>query len=252
MILALDIGNSNITIGAFEKGALIFTARLITDCEMTASGYAERIQGILLSKQRDITSIDGAVICSVVPCTTGNIASAIELLTGRAPVVIDNKTDFGLKIQMDDPMRVGTDLLVGASNACIKYEAPLCVIDLGTFTTLCYVSGQKEYQGTIIIPGIRTTEESYSKAAQLFTFEINSPESLFGTNTKDSMTSGLMNGAAAMIDGLIDRIEDEKGELKSIIVTGGFAEKIIPLLKHEVTEDENLLLDGLHRLYYSF
>ena len=251
MVLVFDIGNSNITIGAYEDDKLTFTARLITDRDLDSEAYAEKIQGILLSKGKSTNNIDGAVMCSVVPTVTVKVSSAVEMLTGNAPLVVDSQTDYGLKIQMDNPKKVGTDLLVGAGGAVFKYEAPLCVIDLGTFTTLCYVSGDHEYQGTIIIPGIRTTADSYSRAAQLFSFEIESPKALLGTNTKDSMCSWLMHGAAAMLDGLIDRIETEKGELKTVVMTGGFAGMIAPLLRHKVTIDENLLLEGLLRLYYS-
>lgn len=251
MILVFDIGNSNITIGAYEDNKLAFTARLITDRELDIEAYADKIQGILLSKGKSTNSIDGAVICSVVPVVTAKVSSAVEMLTGDPPLIVDSKTDYGLKIQMDNPGKVGTDLLVGASAAAFKYEAPLCVIDLGTFTTLCYVSGDYEYQGTIIIPGIRTTADSYSRGAQLFSFEIESPKALLGTNTVDSMLSGLMHGAAAMLDGLLDRIEQEKGEFKSIVITGGFSEMIEPLLQHRVIIDEELLLSGLLRLYYS-
>lgn len=255
MVLAFDIGNSNITIGVFDKNKenideLTFMSRLITDRGMDAEAYADKIKFILASNNKTISDIEGAVICSVVPPVTSSVSAALEALTGKKPVIVDSDTDYGLTIQMDNPKKVGTDLLVGAGQALSKYEAPLCVVDLGTFTTLCYVSGEKEYQGTIIIPGIRTTADSYTRAAQLFSFEIDSPGALLGTNTNDSMLSGLMNGAASMIDGLVDRIEDEKGPLKTVVVTGGFSRLIVPLLKHGAVIDENLLLDGLCRLYY--
>lgn len=251
MILVFDIGNSNITIGAYDKDELAFTARLITDSELDAESYADKIQGILFARQKTAEDIVGAAVCSVVPAVTRTISMAVEKLSGSKPLIVDSSTDYGLKICMDNPRKVGTDLLVGASCAAFKYEAPLCVIDLGTFTTLCYVSRNHEYQGTIIIPGIRTTGDSYSRGAQLFEFEIKSPGQLLGTNTEGSMLSGLMHGTAAMLDGLLDRIEQEKGELKSIVITGGFSEMIEPLLQHKVIIDEELLLSGLLRLYYS-
>lgn len=264
MILVFDIGNSNITIGAFEKKSclrqeasskavdeLIFTGRLVTDPKMDAQTYEDLIKELVLNNSKDISDVEGSVIGSVVPDVTKSVAAALKSLTGKKCNVVDSSTDYGLKVVMDDPKKVGTDLLIGAGYAASKFEAPLCVVDLGTFTTLCYVSKDKEYQGTIIIPGIKTCADSYTRAAQLFSFEIESPKVLLGRNTKDSMLSGLVYGAASMIDGIIDRIEQEKGELKTVVITGGFSGMLAPLLKREVIVYENLLLDGLFWLYYN-
>lgn len=250
MLICFDIGNTNITVGGFEGDELAFTARLATDQHRTADQYAIEIRDILGLYNITGADVSAAAICSVVPTVCAAIERAINKLFGIEPVVLGPGVKTGLNIKIDNPAQLGADLAAGAVGALAKYPCPAVVIDLGTATTISVIGKNGEFLGGAIAAGIKLTLEALaSRTAQLPMVNIKAPQSVIGTNTADSMTSGLIIGAAAMIDGMIERIEAELGCKTTVIATGGLSSEVINHCNRKIIQDDNLLLDGLKIIY---
>jgi type III pantothenate kinase len=156
----------------------------------------------------------------------------------------------GLKIQMDNPAQVGADLIVGAVAGIHDYPCPLIIIDMGTATTICVIGEDKTYLGGMILPGLRVSLDSLtSRTSQLPRISLDPPKRLIGKNTIECMKSGILHGNASMLDGMIERIEDDLGMKTTVIATGGLAGTITPLCRHEINLDDDLLLRGLNYIY---
>ena len=250
MLLAADVGNTNITLGVFEDETLKCTARLATDTTLTGDQYAVAVKDILALNNVEIFDIEDAVICSVVPSVTTSLCAAISKLFSIVPLVIGPGVKTGLNIKIDNPAQLGADLAVGAVAAIHEYTMPCVVIDMGTATTISVLDRNGAFLGGSIAAGVRLTLKALSQnTAQLPEISISAPVKVIGTNTADCMRSGLIYGTAAMLDGLLLRIEEELGETPTIIATGGLSKDIIPLCKSEIIYNENLLLDGLRYIY---
>ena len=250
MILAIDVGNTNIVLGGIEKGKQVFSARLASDRNKTEDQYALDIQGILTMHKVRISSIEGGILSSVVPYLQTVIPNAVKLLTGIDLMVVGPGIKTGLSIRMDNPASVGSDLIVAAVAAKAKYRAPIAIVDMGTATTLSVVAKNGNYIGGMIIPGLWTSMNALSAhAAQLPYIDLNGPAKLLGTNTVDCMRSGALIGTAAMLDGLIDRLEEELGEPVSPVLTGGVSPLIVPYCRHDFHLEPDILIDGLRILY---
>ncbi len=250
MILTVDIGNTNITLGAYEDDKLKFVSRLATDSRLTADQYAVQLKGILELRKIESNSIENAVIASVVPSAGSAFTKAIELICDKKPLVLGPGTKTGLNIKIDNPAQLGADLVAGAVGAIGKYSYPTIIIDLGTATTLTVLDKNGALLGGSIAAGIRSTLDALAtKTSLLPSIHIEAPKSVIGTNTVDCMKSGLVIGAAAMLDGMIDRIEDELGEKATVVATGGLSEMVIKECRKDIILDEDLLLDGLYKIY---
>ncbi len=250
MLLTIDIGNTNITLGGYEGDKLIFISRLSTDIRMTADQYAVQINDIVNLRGCGSQEIEDAIISSVVPIVGGAVARAIEYITGKAPMILGPGVKTGLNIKIDNPAQLGADLAAGAVGALGKYPLPCIIIDMGTATTLSVLDKNGAFLGGAIAAGIRSTLDALSSnTAQLPVINLQAPDSVIGSNTVDSMQSGLILGAAAMLDGMIERIEQELGELASVVATGGLAEMVVKNCRREIAIDNNLLLDGLYKIY---
>lgn len=250
MILTIDIGNTNITLGGFENDRLVALARLSTDPHMTADQYAVQISAILKMRGYSAEAIEDAILCSVVPTVAGSVCGAIQMLTQKKPMVLGPGLKTGLNIKIDNPAQLGADLAAGAVGAIGKYPLPCIIIDMGTATTLSVLSKDGAFLGGAIAAGIRSTLDALTaKTAALPPIEIEGPENIIGTNTVDSMKAGLVIGAAAMLDGMIDRVEENLHEKTSVVATGGLAGMVIKHCKREITLDDNLLLEGLLKIY---
>ncbi len=250
MILAIDVGNTNIVLGGIEDGKQVFSARLSSDRNKTADQYALDIQGILTMHKVDMDTIEGGILSSVVPYLQTVIPNAVKLLTGVDLMVVGPGIKTGLSIRMDNPASVGSDLIVAAVAARAKYKAPIAIVDMGTATTLSVVAKNGNYIGGMIIPGLWTSMNALSAhAAQLPYIDLNGPAKLLGTNTIDCMRSGALIGTAAMLDGLIDRLEEELGESVSPVLTGGVSPLIVPYCRHAFHLEPDILIDGLRILY---
>lgn len=250
MILALDMGNSNIVVGGIDDERTYFVERITTDHVKTSLEYAVSIKNILEIHHIDIAQIEGAIISSVVPPLNAPLSSAIKKILGFRPRIVGSGMKTGLNINMDDPKTVGSDLIVGSVAALKEHSCPLIVIDMGTATTICVVDAGGSYIGGIIYPGLKISLETLSsKAAQLPNISLDIPAQVIGKNTIHCMRSGIMYGSAGMLDGVLDRIEEELGLKATIIATGGLSRFITPLCRHTIIYDEDLMLKGLLILY---
>ena len=251
MILAVDIGNTNIVIGCIRGEEILFTERLSTNTTRTTLEYAISFKNVLEMYQLDARDIEGAIISSVVPPITNTIRDAINKITDSEVLIVGPGVKTGLNILMDNPKTLGSDLVVNAVAGITVYKAPLILIDMGTATTISVIDRQKNYIGGMILPGIRVSTDSLtSRTSQLPRISVEEPKRLIGTNTIDCMKSGILYGNAACIDGMIDRIEEELGETATVLATGGLAKRIIPHCRQQVILDDELLLKGLKYIYY--
>ena len=250
MILAADIGNTNIVIGGFENGEIRFTERISTEHLSTALEYTVLIRTVLDLHQLDISSFEGSVISSVVPPVTQTVREAIVRLTGKEPVVLGPGVKTGLKIHIDNPAALGSDRVADAVAASSLYPGPVVIIDMGTATTISVVDHTHTFLGGLIIPGVRVALDSLSsRASQLPDISLEPAKHVIGKNTVDCMKSGIIYSAASAIDGIIGRIEEELGRPCSTVATGGNAPRIIPFCKRKIPIDEQLLLKGLMIIY---
>lgn len=250
MLICVDIGNTNLTIGIYDNDSLKLTARLATDTRRTADQYAIEIRDVLDLYDVDATLITDAAICSVVPTVGNSIEHAIEKLFSIKPMSLCPGIKTGLNIKIDNPAQLGADLAAGAVGALAKYPAPCVIIDLGTATTISVLGKSGEFLGGAIAAGIKLTLEALtSKTAQLPVVNIEAPREVIGKNTADCMKSGLVIGAACMIDGMITKIERELGCRTTVVATGGLAPEVVDFCEHDIILDDNLLLDGLKVIY---
>lgn len=250
MILTVDIGNTNITMGGYENGELSTVFRLATDVRETADQYAVEINSLLSLKGIEKDKIDDAIICSVVPATGYAVFNALKEITGKDPLVLGPGVKTGLNIKIENPAQLGADLAAGAVGAMDKYPLPCIVIDMGTATTVSVLGKGGEFLGGTIAAGIRSTLDALtSQTAQLPEVSIEAPKSVIGKNTVDCMRSGLVIGAAAMLDGIVERIEETLKEKASVVATGGLSELVVKHCKCRVITDQNLLLEGLYKIY---
>ncbi len=251
MICAIDIGNSNIVIGLMNSDReILFTGRIRSNRDQTTEQFFVEVKALFHAYEVSLKGLEGIILSSVVPYLTDVVRDAFIKLTGLTPYIVAHGTKTGIRIVTDQPASVGSDLIVDAVAACEAYKGPLAIFDLGTASTCSVIGDQRTYLGTLIMPGVRISQDALmEKAAQLPFFHLEKPKHLIGKNTIESMQSGLIYGNAAMIDGLIDRIEDELKAPVTVIATGGIASLIIPSCRHEIHYDKDLLLKGLWYLY---
>lgn len=250
MFIAIDIGNTNIVIGIFHNDDLSFTTRIATDPLKTDDEYMLIINNILNLHQIPLDALEGGILSSVVPQLKTVLCSAVDKLIGKQLIVIGSGIKTGLNILIKDPSKLGSDLVVGAVAALSKYTTPIVLFDLGTATTVSVIDEAGSYRGGMIIPGLRVSVDALSaNAAQLPSINIQTPEKLIGTDTVSSIQSGLIHGNAAMLDGLLERIETELKEPVTGVITGGLAHIVLPYCRKKLIHDENLLMDGLRILY---
>lgn len=250
MILAIDMGNTNIVIGCIDDQKIHFTERLSTDKRKTELEYTVLIKTVMEIYGIQKEDIDGAIISSVVPQLVDILIRGIEKLIHIKPLVVGPGVKNGLNILMDNPKQLGSDLVVDAVAGLKEYQAPLIIIDMGTATTISVVDRNRNYIGGMIIPGVNVSLESLvTRTSQLPRIGLDAPRKVIGTNTIDCMKSGIVYGQASCLDGMIDRIEEELDTKTTVIATGGLAKVIIPHCKHEIILDDALLLKGLKIIY---
>lgn len=250
MILAIDMGNTNIVIGGIDSEKIYFSERITTTHVKTALEYAINIKNILEIHGLDKSQFEGAIISSVVPPLNATLSSAVKKIFGFRPKLVGSGMKTGMNILMDNPKTVGSDLIVDAVAALRDYPCPIIVIDMGTATTMSVVDKSGNYTGGVILPGLKVSLDSLSsKTAQLPQISLDIPAKVVGKNTVDCMRSGIMYGTAGMIDGIIDRMEEELGEKATVVATGGLSRFVVPLCRHHITYDEQLLMKGLMILY---
>ncbi len=250
MLLALDAGNTNITIGIFKNGVLADHRRLRTVREQTSDEWGILLMSLLRFASLDPKALHGIVISSVVPPLNSALAEMSERYFDTQAMFVTAATDTGLTILYENPSEVGADRIVNGVAALHKYGGPCVIVDLGTAITFDAISANAEYLGGIIAAGIGISAEAlFSRTARLPLVDFRKPASVIGTNTVASMQSGLYYGAIGAIDGIVERLIGELGPETRVIATGGQAGLRAGGSRYITCGDENLTLDGLHLIW---
>jgi len=250
MILTIDIGNSNIVIGGVENDEILFEARLRTDATKTSDEYCVDLKSILDIYCVAADSIEGAIIGSVVPQVLNSFQTAIKKLTGKQSFVVGPGLKTGLNIKIENPSQTGADLVVGCVAALREHKPPMIVVDMGTATTMVVLDQTGALIGGCICPGVKISMDALTdRTALLPGLQLDQPKQAIGRNTIECMRSGIMMGNACMIDGMIQRMEEELGCETTVIATGGIAKFVIPMCRKKIIYDKDLLVKGLAALY---
>ena len=250
MILTVDVGNSNIVLGAVEGDQIRFEARLRTDSTKTSDEYCIDLKMILDVYGVQPADIEGSIIASVVPQVLNSMQTAIKKLTGKAALVVGPGLKTGLNIQIENPAQTGADLVVGCVAALREHKAPMIIVDMGTATTMIVLDKNSTMIGGCIMPGVKISMDALTdRTALLPGLQLDQPKKAIGRNTIDCMRSGIMMGAACTIDGMIERMEAELGYETTVIATGGIAKFVLPMCKKKIIYDKDLLVKGLATLY---
>lgn len=251
MILTADIGNTNITLGAFTADdAISWIARLATSRHRTADQYAIELKALIELKGSK-GEFDGAVISSVVPELTEAFSAAVRTITGCEPLIVASGVKNGLKIATDNPKELGADLVAGAVGALTLYPLPCLVMDLGTATKISVIDENGAFLGCTIAPGVGISLDALSnRTSQLPAIALSAPSHVIGTNTIDCIKSGTVLGTASMLDGMAKRIEKELGkEFKTVVATGGLSKEIAECCERKMIYNKDLVLQGLLFIY---
>lgn len=250
MILAIDVGNTNIVLGCIEAGNILNIVRIRTDIQETDAEYAIKLRQLLEFEGMDPRGFEGAIISSVVPPVTGTLKSAVKFVTGCDSLIVGPGMKTGLNIRVDDPGTVAGDLIVGSVAAIEYYGAPTIVLDMGTATTMVVVDKNRSFVGGAILPGVKLGLAALSSGTSLLPdISITAPAKAISGNTVDCMRSGAIFGTAALIDGMVERFEAELGYECQIVATGGLASSVTSYCKRDIICDNDLLLKGLWTLY---
>lgn len=250
MLLAIDIGNTNLVIGCIENDEIRFKARIATDRTRTSDQYGVEIKNMIEAYGVSLSEIEDCIISSVVPPVFNSVKTGVIKILEKQPMVVGPGLKTGLNIHVDVPSQVGSDRIVIAVAALAEYKAPLILMDLGTATTIDVVEPDNRYIGGVIFPGVHVSLDALtSRAAQLPAISLDRPKQVIGKNTVDCMRNGMMYGTAAMIDGVVERMEQELGHSATLIATGGLAQFITPLCKRDIILEKELLLKGLNLIY---
>jgi len=250
MILVIDIGNSNIVIGGVQDDTIVFEARLRTETTKTSDQYCMDLKILLDVYKVDPESIEGSIIASVVPQVLNSMQTAVKKLIGKQSLVVGPGLKTGLNIRLENPSQTGADLVVGCVAALKEHKPPMIVVDMGTATTMVVLDETGALIGGSISPGIKISMDALTERTALLPgLQLDQPKKAIGRNTIDCMRSGIMMGSACMLDGMIDRMEEELGQKTTVIATGGIAKFVLPLCKKKIIYDKDLLIKGLASLY---
>ena len=250
MILTVDIGNSNVVLGGVEEKRIVFKARIVTDPIKTSDQYCAELKTMLELFGIYPQDIEGSIIASVVPPVLNSFRTAVRKLTGKNCLVVGPGLKTGLNILIDSPAQTGADLVVGAVAALREYRPPLIVVDMGTATTISVLDQNGSLIGGCVCPGVKISLDALTnRTALLPGISLDQPTRAIGRNTIDCMRSGIMLGTACMLDGLIERMENELGMKTTVLLTGGIGKFILPMCQTKMIYEEDLLTKGLAILY---
>ena len=250
MILTIEIGNSTITLGGVEESDISFECRINTDRVKTSDTYCIDLKTLFEIYGIDMASIEGVIISSVVPQVLNSVRTAIRKLLNTEPLVVGPGLKTGLNIQIENPAQTGADLVASAVAALQEHEAPLIIVDMSSTTTMSVLDKNGTLIGGSIGPGVKMSLDALTdRTALLPGLQLDQPKKVIGRNTTDCMRSGVMLGAACMVDGMVERMEQELGYRATVIATGGIARFIVPMCRREIIYDKDLLVKGLAALY---
>ena len=250
MILTIDVGNANIVIGLVKQDKILFDAKLRTDITKTSDEYCIDLKMLMDVYKIQPEQIRGSIIASVVPQVLNSMQSAVRKLTGKLALVVGPGLKTGLNIQIENPNQTGADLVASAVAALQEHEAPLIIVDMSSTTTMSVLDKNGTLIGGSIGPGVKMSLDALTdRTALLPGLQLDQPKKVIGRNTIDCMRSGVMLGAACMVDGMVERMEQELGYRAKVIATGSIARFIVPMCRREVIYDKDLLIKGLAALY---
>lgn len=249
MILAVDVGNSSILLGCMDGLAVRHTMRLKTDRTMCAAQYFAALQALLAQNGYPAARFEGAILSSVVAAVTAPLRQALSSLFCGAVLVVGETAKTMIPLRIDHPESIGADLIAAAEGALAQYKPPLILIDMGTATTFSVLDQSGAFLGGAIAPGLQLSAEALAQRTGLPLSDLLPPHSALGADTVDCLRSGTVLGAAAMVDGMLDRLEAALGMPAPAIATGGLAGYVIPYCQHRILLGEALLLRGLVVMY---
>jgi len=246
MILAIDVGNTNISAGCIVGEDIVNEFRIMTNISRTADEYAIQIDTMLAFRGVKREDIEGAVISSVVPPLTNIFKDVVKQLAKVEPIIVGAGVKTGLNIITDDPGQLGADMVATAIGALDKYPAPVIIVDFGTATKMSVLNNSGSFIGCAILPGVALTMNALATGtSQLPRIPLEAPNKSIATNTIECIKSGVIFGAASAIDGMIERFEEQLGQKALVVATGGLAEPVYPHCKSEITYDPYLIFRGL-------
>ena len=250
MILTIDIGNSNIVLGGVKDHDIVFEARLRTETTKTSDQYCVDLKILLDVYGFAAADIEGTIIASVVPQVLNSMKTAVKKLTGKPCLVVGPGLKTGLDIRLENPNQTGADLVVGCVAALREHKPPMIVIDMGTATTMVVLDEKGALVGGCICPGVKISLDALTQQTALLPgLQLDQPKKAIGRNTIDCMRSGIMMGTACMLDGMVERMEEELGCKTTVIATGGIAKFVTPMCRTPMIYDQDLLIKGLATLY---
>ncbi len=250
MLLTIDVGNTNIKFGVYDGDELHRIIKLSTDSHKTADEFAVELYTLFQVYSVDCFSIDGCIICSVVPRVTNRLKAAVKSVTGVDALVVGPGIKTGVNIRIEDPTTLGADLVVACAAAQAMFDTPCIVISMGTATAMFVIDNNRIMQGGSIAPGVSISLDALTNNGALIpSISLNAPQNIIGKNTDEAIRSGVILGTACMIDGMIDKIEKELGYKCSVVATGGIAPMIVNSCSHNIVLKDDLILDGLRIIY---
>lgn len=253
MLLVIDVGNTNIVFGVYEKDVLLYDWRIATEKNRTSDEYGLLFEQIFKYHGLCPKNVEDVIISSVVPTLMHTLSTMSVKYFDKEPIIIGPGIKTGMSIKYDNPKEVGADRIVNAVAGYEKYGGPLIIVDFGTAITFCAISKDGDYLGGVITPGIIISSEALSlRTAKLPKIEISKPDTVIGKTTINSIQSGLVYGYIGLVDYIIERMKDEmkdEGEIKTVVGTGGFSSLIASESKHINEIDKLLTLDGLRIIY---
>ena len=250
MLLAIDIGNTNVVLGVFDKEKLVESWRVGTKTQITSDEYAMVLKDLFGFAGIEFTQVTGVIISTVVPPLLPVMAEMSRKYFKLEPLVVTHDIRTGITLRYDNPGEIGADHIVNAAAAYRMFGGPLIIIDFGTATTFCAVTKAGEYLGGAIVPGVKISAEAlFQRASKLPRFELVKPAAIIGKDTVSAMQAGIIYGYAGLVDGIVERMKKELSPDAIVVATGGLAELVAPETKSIKEIKPHLTLEGLRLLY---
>ncbi|MCX5872758.1 MAG: type III pantothenate kinase [Deltaproteobacteria bacterium] len=250
MLLAIDVGNTNIVIGLYKEDEKLGSWRIRTNEDVTADELWVVLKNLMFWQGLDTKGIDGVIIACVVPPLRTALGELSEIFLGIAPLFVGPGIKTGMPIRYDNPKEVGADRIVNAVAAYEKYRRELIAVDFGTATTFDYINAAGEYEGGAIAPGVKISAEAlFRSASKLFRVELSAPPKVIAKDTASAIQSGIVFGYAALVDGILSRMFDELKSRPKVVATGGLARVISSHTKNVDDVEDDLTMEGLQILY---
>jgi len=251
VLLVVDVGNTQTHLGAVRDGEIVEHWRIASERSATSDELGAKVRGLLELRGLGFRDVDGCALSSTVPELAPQWVTAARRYLGHEPLVVGPGVRTGMPIRLENPRELGADRLVNAVAAWARFRSACIVVDFGTAITYDVVSGEGEYLGGIISPGIEISLEALAqRAAKLWEIELGEPRSLIGKTTADAVRSGIVYGFAGQVDGIVGRLRDELGFEAPVIATGGLAHHLVPAFTSSIDEADDLLtLEGLRLIW---